>query len=103
MQTKHTPGPWVVSTAWADENERIIIKNDGEIIKVGTEEGVAVCLAGRVNNPEAQLNARLIAAAPDLFEALIQLKSWVSKIQDWSGVGDPPCEIVDQAIKKATI
>lgn len=62
--SKHTLGPWQVGPAY---------DNDGiaeVIIEHKTEQGnlvVAVALGGLVGQAE---NARLIAAAPDLLEAL---------------------------------
>lgn len=73
MSTKHTPGPWNVSIAFAEDHPRIQIKSDNEILKVGPANGVAVCLAGYVQNEESQANAKLIAAAPELLEALKQI------------------------------
>lgn len=55
-----------------------------------------------VEQKEIDANANLIAAAPDLYEALIALKNWVGKLDDWRGI-DPPVEIVDKAIEKATL
>ena len=55
---KHTPGPWIADVA-TDENERVelFIRRDGD----------AVAIAGDISS---RANARLIAAAPDLLEAL---------------------------------
>ena len=57
MNTQHTPGPWRVTTA-----------------KVMAENGRAICL---IENrklhegfQESSANARIIAAAPDLLDAL---------------------------------
>ena len=59
MSTQHTPGPWKVVTSWEDfmvegPNREEIIFQDGPY---GTPT-------------IKQANARLIAAAPDLLEAL---------------------------------
>ena len=35
----------------------------------------------------------------ELREALLNLWSWVHQIDDWSGVGDPPIERIEAAIK----
>ena len=48
-----------------------------------------------------EANAKLIAAAPDLLEALNELKKWVLNLKDWRGI-DPPIELAIEAIKKAT-
>ena len=56
------------------------------------------------NEEEATANAKLIAAAPELLEALIQLKNWVIALDDWAGGTslDPPAELAIETIKKAT-
>lgn len=57
-QPKHTPGPWLADVA-ADENEcvELFVRRDGD----------AVAIAGDISS---RANAQLIAAAPDLLEAL---------------------------------
>ena len=63
--TKHTPGPWTISDEIGEMNGRIIYDEEYGI-------GEAWDLNG---NPENAANAHLIAAAPDLFEALESLLS----------------------------
>ena len=57
--SKHTPGPWVVDPCWD------ILGNtddgNGMVCQITTDA---------VPRAEAEANARLIAAAPDLLEAL---------------------------------
>lgn len=70
--TKHTPGPWRVSTA--------------NPLQVNTDKGgdsVGVAESQKYNAPntfcdpnEAEANAKLIAAAPDLLELLSE---WLAK------------------------
>jgi hypothetical protein len=58
MHTKHTPGPWIVT---------------GNFIDCDTPPcRIAVALA----SPEMEANARLIAAAPELLEALKACEPW---------------------------
>ena len=52
---KHTPGPWV-------EKNRKLIAKDGK--------SVGAAIYGTRPYPECNANSRLIAAAPDLLEAL---------------------------------
>jgi hypothetical protein len=55
---KHTHGPWRVETERA-------------YIHIMPSENLAICELWRRGNPELEMaNARLIAAAPDLLEAL---------------------------------
>ena len=61
MNTKHTPGPW-------DLNET---QRGTYIYQGGTENCIAEIYAD-VNEDQAA-NARLIAAAPELLEALLAL------------------------------
>jgi hypothetical protein len=56
---KHTPGPWRI----ADEGS----SEDGPLI-IAPDDFAFVQVYG--NNKKAKANARLIAAAPEMFEAL---------------------------------
>ena len=67
METKHTPGPWVLHPTALHPAVR----------SVGTAETGPrrICTVGTMNgNPVDKENARLIAAAPELLEAAIELK-----------------------------
>jgi hypothetical protein len=66
MNTEHTPGPWI-------KNGRDIAKEDGGIIVTAWYYGNK----GTVTKEEANANAELIAAAPEMIDALITiLKEW---------------------------
>ena len=62
MNTKHTPGPWVV------KHGRDVFKGSRRICNVNA--GIELAIGASMNTAEA--NARLIAAAPDLLEASIE-------------------------------
>jgi hypothetical protein len=68
-QIKHTPGPWkVVESVALDYRAPAVYGADGRSLVAIAEGG------GReraVDAPEARANAHLIAAAPDLFAAII--------------------------------
>jgi hypothetical protein len=64
--SKHTPGPWEVDR---DDSQKVWVKSKAE---GWDEEWVALSFSGR-----AGANARLIAAAPDLLEALKAAKEVV--------------------------
>lgn len=70
--TEHTPGQWVAT--WSDVPHSSI----GEGWTVDGEEHSICCLDGPRNVNEA--NARLIAAAPDLLEALEQAYDLLEKV-----------------------
>lgn len=57
MNTKHTPGEWIAK--------------DGQIYPIETGKTLAI-IPYYITDDEQQANARLIAAAPDLLEALRQ-------------------------------
>lgn len=63
MSSKHTPGPWVV-TPHPDQNVDVFAV--GEV----TDEAFQYGLSHTVCYQNAEANARLIAAAPEMFEAL---------------------------------
>lgn len=64
-QPKHTPGPWSADKA---------TYHNGYVEHFVRRDGDAIAIVGDVTDPETRLpskvNARLIAAAPDLLEAL---------------------------------
>jgi hypothetical protein len=86
--TKHTKGPWRYT-------------NNGFIISIDALVVAEVSHDVRLSMDAANANYKLMAASPDMIEALEETKKWFSKLQDWSGVGDPPIELIEQAIKKA--
>ena len=63
METKHTPGPWVLHPTALHPAVRSVGTGPRRICTVGTMNG----------NPVDKENARLIAAAPELLDALIAL------------------------------
>ena len=70
MSAKHTPGPWRVE--WRGEKERPGIESDSASLSVviyGVKSDDDCGIHGRTPDEE-RANANLIAAAPDLLEAL---------------------------------
>lgn len=62
----HTPGPWI---AYKDIEWEVMPERS---------DGMTVASCGRIR-PEAEANARLIAAAPDLLAALKEIVMWGHK------------------------
>ena len=89
---KGTKGKWVIP------EHRDNIVNDEKGFHIAT-----VWIAG-IGNDNQMYNTKLIAAAPELLKALIQLKNWVVALDDWAGGTslDPPVELAIEVIKKAT-
>lgn len=102
--TKHTPGPWkVVKPQY--ENKKGVFAS--VYTNPATEKGFRTCefdiRADEYKNSHAEANARLIAAAPELLDAL---KTMV-EIADASGVvlwgeSDEVFAAARAAIQKAT-
>ena len=59
MTTQHTPGPWRIGP-----HQQIL--SQGWSIRIGDDSAIAYVLGKE--NPELRANARLIAAAPSLYE-----------------------------------
>jgi hypothetical protein len=75
MKAKHTKGPWAVENVNSDALHDVIM--DYQIPGAGFPCLVATVFAdddphrpGDISNAEAEANARLIAAAPDMLAAL---------------------------------
>lgn len=88
-EVKHTPGPWTISPSRRSDNFCIYARDKDYGI------GEAWNLSGK---PENKANARLMAAAPDMLDALKRL------IEPTPGVAKLPAwvyGIVKPAIDKA--
>ena len=76
--SKHTPGPW---EAHLDEAYFVTGPDRGRVAIMTHLKG-AHGLGGRRSGDESAANARLIAAAPDLLEALTDLLGWQTLAPD---------------------
>ena len=85
---KHTPGPWELDTTFGRQ---------GLIQPVGRDYPVAAVTGYYTNAGQTEANARLIAAAPEMLEALRDCREALRSI-------DATCElrVVNAAIAKAT-
>jgi len=120
MGTKHTPGPW----AWRNKyfRDELQIKQGREIgiepTQCLTNDGATAVMAGdrrvalvdlqanikkrywsTADDPERDANARLIAAAPELVEALAGAL-WTAE-ENGFDLGQQPWADVRAALKKA--
>jgi hypothetical protein len=92
MSTPHTPGPWRVGDIVGDElDERLIEGPHGE--GVGTTWMMGADFDGENEYAEREANARLIAAAPELFDL----------VQGWLVEDDLTTLPRARAIARATI
>ena len=95
MADKHTPGPWVISA------------NNPFLIRAGdSETGRHIAQAGPANyHPSFAIdepNARLIAAAPELLEALEELRDLMQGVIEGDYAPDSfTLQVADAAIAKA--
>ena len=81
---KHTPGPWEVHQ---DADEEVTVRHEG---------GHVCDMHWGDNN---KVDARLIAAAPEMLEALEMVKKWA--ITDFEGDWQRAADAVFNAIAKA--
>ena len=84
-ETKHTPGPWVVKSA----RSGFYIESQFDVIVDSLDE------FGRYGAIDDEANARLIAAAPELLEALEGCIDLMDNGGTWS--------LEDQAAARAAI
>jgi len=103
--TTHTPGPWEVRSHGTEEGSYVpIYTEDGLwIAEAMGRGGLRKSKVGPDKNDEIAFNAALIAAAPDLLEALVDALNLIQKDlrldihEDTSCVGR-----IKAAIAKAT-
>lgn len=105
--SKHTPGPWKTNTAGSAGPWPAPFKiTEIYVYAPDTQDDVAVCseIIDPVTQEPSKANARLIAAAPCLLEAL---QSLVEQLEDGAYAGetfadDHPMVAARAAIAKAT-
>lgn len=98
---KHTAGPWESARMLVPTKDRD--KREGFVVNASTVmEDEGSCLAKRICDirysylewSEASANARLIAAAPALLDALVAVVQWIE--DNAPRQGDPQAEWCDQ-------
>ena len=105
MEAKHTPGPWIVD----DWQYSVPGREHVPTIVNGRDAVAEACPlwheVGEDREPERKANAALIAAAPDLVEALESVRSNMQAISEtnrkWTVNDQRVYEIVETAIVKA--
>jgi hypothetical protein len=105
--SKHTPGPWRV-----DETDRVVADNAKNFLRTREHPEFIVANNVYISGPriERQANARLIAAAPEMLEALKKVEWFGKRIDEQPFCPDcgnyksyghmTGCEL-DAAIRKA--
>jgi hypothetical protein len=69
VSAKHTPGPWIVKENRAYKTSWLIYDQEGnQLAQVANWQD-------KTFNCDAEINANLIAAAPDLLEALLEAEA----------------------------
>lgn len=95
MNTKHTPGPWEVAEAGSWKGGKRT-STEYFVRRPGDDVAIASDIIDPANDDApSEANARLIAAAPDLLEALIELRNFYIEM-----TGLPPVA-ANAAIAKA--
>ena len=93
MKTEHTPGPWVIN-----ESKNIIFIPTS----FGNDIVCTITNGGHIKEV-SDANARLIAAAPEMLEALKEAKLYIDGIELVLGESAPHIKkCIDEAINKAT-
>jgi hypothetical protein len=86
---KQSFGEWFAYPEFAHESHDVVTP----IIEDDLPEGVTM--------QEHMANCHLIAAAPDLYDALQEAMRWIGSLTDWEGAGDPDVDRWRAVIKKA--
>lgn len=85
---KHTPGPWFIKPV-----SNATVEGNLNIIQTGIPTGKGYHISYSTSwddsedtKLEAQANANLIAAAPDLLEALLNIVDMEHDVSEWDAV-----------------
>lgn len=78
--SEHTPGPWQLrERLLASDPFEIIGDIDGDANDDGTPRMIYTEVTEVYDNEDAEANSRLIVAAPDLYEALCNVRKLISE------------------------
>lgn len=91
MEYKHTPGPWRIGVRQPNSDKFIYGANGGEVANCDRLINFA---------DENLANARLIASAPELLEALVGMLEWARRVNGPNP--GPEIRNAHAAIAKAT-
>lgn len=98
MNTKHTPGPWIIGDCHPDNGAvRITSKKDHVCVLLNLPDDEA---SEEENREQVKANARLIAAAPELLSALKDLFKQCAMTHRYWGDGDNTRQ-ADEAVERA--
>jgi hypothetical protein len=108
MKTLHTPGPWVNKGGNSKGQRCISHENQNDVVFIAGVE-IPIHDSDNLTKEQAEANAHLIAAAPELLEAAQALGSmpngycFCSKDRDGAKeTHEPECSNLRNAIAKAT-
>ena len=106
MSTKHTPGPWVLKIRPAEHDNNITVAEIEQPRLVKYRGGIARLQSAEhidgIAKDELIANARLIAAAPDMLEALKAISEvGIREIHDWQAIAERMQATALAAIAKA--
>ena len=94
--TKWTPGPWFSVNIGTDEEPMMDVKA-ARIAGQEPRHCVAICATGDSPQPMETANAHLIAAAPELYEALEDCLNWI----DYMSLAGPATDTTKARIETA--
>lgn len=99
MKTKHTPGPWTEQSQGRDLSYIHAKKDNFHVVLVASVETCGTVDVEFISEAEKQANARLIAACPELLEALEKIEVMLQSNKD--AESDFLLTLIQPAIKKA--
>lgn len=98
MSTKHTPGPW-----HADAAGQITAQADASLPLLDYQVALTVApVAGTKGREIREANARLIAAAPELLEALQSIAEYWNRDQNETAMADACWHAIKTAMAAIT-
>ena len=89
--TRFTPGPWKTAERAKGSNQGIVIRS------VNHDDGGSIAISLGYQSEECLANARLIAASPDLLDALISIKEYWSRDRNDQAMHDACWHAVETA------
>ncbi|TBY60179.1 hypothetical protein E0H46_31930 [Rhizobium leguminosarum bv. viciae] len=101
----HTPGPWFVSGVRI-KMDRQVFHGIARYDEAKKQDETIACVGYDTRTGLGMADARLIAAAPTLIEALQEARTQIALLQSMRGIVDTGCgtlSIIDAALAKAGV